>query len=382
MKKILFRKLLHDYIKFFSIALFCTSIVIWVFQAVNYLDIMIEDGRGYWVYIKFSLLNFPKIVSKLYPFVLFFSIFYVTVNYELNNELIIYWNFGVHKIQIVNFIFKFSIILFLIQIILTSIIVPKSQDLARSFLRTSTVNFFDNFIKPQKFNDTIKGVTIYTDKKDQNGNLKNLYIKKELKDDQFQITYAKKGEFKLIGNIPILVLYNGATITSKDGEVTNISFSKSDFSLSNIETNTTTYKKTQELSSFKLIQCIEGFYKHKKSDFDLKSKYIENCSLQNINNIFKEFYKRYFIPLYIPILSLIPLLLITSSKENIKYNRLRLYTFLLGLIIIIFSETTIRLISNVTIQNIGLIITPLIILFIFYFYLFYNFKPKLKKIIL
>ena len=382
MKKILFRKLLYDYLKFFSIALFCTSIVIWVFQAVNYLDIMIEDGRGYWVYIKFSLLNFPKIVSKLYPFVLFFSIFYVTVKYELNNELIIYWNFGVHKIQIVNFILKFSIILFLIQVILTSIIVPKSQDLARSFLRTSSINFFENFIKPQRFNDTIKGVTIYTDKKDQNGNLKNLYIKKELENDQFQITYAKKGEFKLIGNIPILVLYNGATITSKDGEVTNISFSKSDFSLSNIETNTTTYKKTQELSSFKLIQCIEGFYKHKKTEFDLKNKFIENCSLQNIDNIFKEFYKRYFIPLYIPILSLIPFLLITSSKENIKYNRLRLYTFLLGLIIIIFSETTIRLISNVTIQNIGLIITPLIILFIFYFYLFYNFKPKLKKIIL
>ena len=382
MKKILFRKLLYDYIKFFSVALFCTSIVIWVFQAVNYLDIMIEDGRGYWVYIKFSLLNFPKIVSKLYPFVLFFSIFYVTVNYELNNELIIYWNFGIHKIQIINLILKYSIILFLIQVILTSIIVPKSQDLARSFLRTSSVNFFDNFIKPQKFNDTIKGVTIYTDKKDENGNLKNLYIKKELKDNQFQITYAKEGEFKLIRNIPILVLYNGATITSKDGEVTNISFSKSDFSLSNIETNTTTYKKTQELSSIKLIKCIEGFYKHKKTEFDLKNKYIENCSLQNIDNIFKEFYKRYFIPLYIPILSLIPFLLITSSKENIKYNRLRLFTFLIGLIIVIFSETTIRLITNVTVQNIGLIITPFIILFIFYFYLFFNFKPKLKNITL
>ena len=382
MKKILFRKLLYDYIKFFSVALFCTSIVIWVFQAVNYLDIMIEDGRGYWVYIKFSLLNFPKILSKLYPFVLFFSIFYVTVNYELNNELIIYWNFGIHKIQIINFILKFSIILFLIQVILTSIVVPKSQDLARSFLRTSTVNFFDNFIKPQKFNDTIKGVTIYTDKKDKNGNLKNLYIKKELKENQFQITYAKEGEFKLINSIPILVLYNGATITSKEGEITNISFSKSDFSLSNIETNTTTYKKTQELSSVKLIKCIEGFYRLKKTEFDLKNSNIENCSLRNIDNIFKEIYKRYFIPLYIPILSLIPFLLITSSKENIKYNRLRLYTFLLGLIIIIFSETTIRLITNVTIQNIGLIISPLIILFIFYFYLSYNFKPKLKNTIL
>ena len=259
MKKILFRKLLYDYIKFFSVALFCTSIVIWVFQAVNYLDIMIEDGRGYWVYIKFSLLNFPKIVSKLYPFVLFFSIFYVTVNYELNNELIIYWNFGIHKIQIINFLLKFSIILFLIQVILTSIIVPKSQDLARSFLRTSTVNFFDNFIKPQKFNDTIKGVTIYSDKKDKFGNLTNLYLKKEINSNEFQITYAKKGQFKQIGNSPILVLFEGATITSKNDEITNISFSKSDFSLANIETNTTTYKKTQEISSEKLFFCIKNF---------------------------------------------------------------------------------------------------------------------------
>ena len=171
MKKILFRKLLYDYIVFLFIALLSTTIVIWVFQAVNYLDIMIEDGRDYLVYINFSLLNFPKILSKIFPFILFFSIFYVTIKYELNNELMIFWNFGIHKIQIINFIFKVSILLTLIQIILTSIVVPKSQDMARSFLRSSSVNFFDNFIKPQRFNDTIKGVTIYSDKKDNEGNL-------------------------------------------------------------------------------------------------------------------------------------------------------------------------------------------------------------------
>ena len=165
MKKILFRKLLEDYLKFFILALISTGLVIWVFQAVNYLDIMIEDGRDYLVYINFSLLNFPKIISKIYPFVLFFSLFYITTKYELKNELIIFWNFGIHKMQIINFIFKISIVFLLVQIFLSSILVPKSQDLARSFLRTSTVNFFDNFIKPRKFIDTIKGVTIYTDKR-------------------------------------------------------------------------------------------------------------------------------------------------------------------------------------------------------------------------
>ena len=107
MKKILFRKLLLDYMSFFLIALISTTIIIWVFQAVNFLDIMIEDGRNYMVYLSYTLLNFPKIFSRLLPFILFFSLYYVTTKYENKNEYIIFWNFGINKIQIINFIFKF-----------------------------------------------------------------------------------------------------------------------------------------------------------------------------------------------------------------------------------------------------------------------------------
>ena len=378
MIKILFKKLLLDYLRFLSLALISTSIVIWVFQAVNYLDIMIEDGRDYIVYINFSLLNFPKIFSKILPFILFFSIFYVTTKYELNNELMMFWNFGVNKIQVINFMLIISMLFIIFQIIFTSLLVPKSQDLARSFLRTSNINFLDNLIKPKKFNDTIKGVTIYTEKKDKDGNLENLYLKKEIDENNFQITYAKKGVFKENGNMPILVLYEGATITSKNNEITNISFSKSDFSLANMETNTTTYKKTQEISSFKLIKCINNHIQYKKKDFELKSKNIENCSNRNINNIYKEIYKRFVIPFYLPILTLIPFLIIIISKESPKYHKLRLLTFLIGLIIIIFSETTIRFITEKIILNLSLLITPIILLLIVYLYFFFKFKTKLN----
>ena len=378
MKKILFRKLLFDYLSFFFIALFSTAIVIWVFQAVNFLDIMIEDGRDYLVYINFSLLNFPKIISKIFPFILFFSVFYVTTKIELNNELMIFWNFGIHKIQIINFFLKISIFLMFVQIIFTSFVVPISQDHARSLIRTSKVNFFGNFVKPQKFNDTIKGVTIYADRKDQYGNLDNLYLKKEIENNQFQITYAKRGEFKEIGTSPILVLYDGATITLKNKELTNISFSKSDYSLKNFETNTTTYKKTQEISSSKLIKCINNFYKFNQEKFIKTTIEIENCNILNMNNILKEFYKRFIIPFYIPILTIIPFLLILISKENLKYQRLRFTTFLIGLTIIIFSETTIRFISQNTIQNISLIIIPIILQLFFYFFLIYKFNFRYK----
>ena len=324
MKKILFRKLLLDYMRFFLIALFSSSIVVWVFQAVNYLDIMIEDGRDYSVYINYSLLNFPKILNKLFPFVLFFSLFQITSKYENNNELIIFWTFGITKLELINFIFRFSIILMLIQIILSSIVVPASQDKARSFLRTSTVNFFGNFIKPQRFNDTIKNVTLYSESKDENDILYNLYLKKQIDQNNFQITYAKKGEFKEFNNIPVLVLYDGATITGKNDEITNFSFTKSDFPLNNFETNTTTYKKTKELTSLSLIKCVQFLYTNKKNT----NPKIENCSNKNLNNIYQELYKRFIIPFYIPLLTLLPLLLLLSSKENPNYLRLKFITFL------------------------------------------------------
>jgi lipopolysaccharide export system permease protein len=374
MKKILFRKLLIDYLSFFLIALLGSSIVVWVFQAVNYLDIMIEDGRDYTIYINYSLLNFPKILSKLFPFVLFFSIFHITSKFENNNELIILWNFGVTKIELINFIFRFSLILMIVQITLSSLIIPKSQDLARSFLRTSTVNFFGNFIKPQRFNDTIKNVTIYSEKKDNEGNLYNLYLKKQLDQNNFQLTYAKKGIFKEFNKMPILVLYDGATITSKNDKITNFSFSKSNFPINNFKSNTTTYKKTQELSSIQLFQCLIFLQIKKKT----KESKIENCSKKNLKNIYKELYKRFLIPFYIPLLVLIPFLLTLSSKENLNYSKLKTTTFFIGIVFIVLSETTIKLISAAYLKNIMICLIPF--LFLIFLYVIFikktNFKPS------
>ena len=379
MEKILFRKLLIDCLIFFLITLFSASIIIWVFQAVNFLDIMIEDGRDYLVYINYSLLNFPKVVSKVLPFVFFFSFFYVISRYELNNELIIFWNFGVNKLQLINFLFIFSIFLTLIQIILTGFIVPNAQDKARSFLRTSSVNFLESFIKQKKFNDTIKNVTIYSDGKDKEGNLLNLYLKKVENINNFQITYAKKGNFINKRNTQILVLYEGETINVVNDKITNFRFSKSDFNLKNLETNTTTYKKTQEVSSTKLINCYLRL--NNSSIFKVKKEnvIIENCVSANLNNVIKELYKRFVVPFYLPSLMLIILFLILKSKENINYFTYRVFIFLFGLLIIISSEMSLRFIKNNFIENIKIFIVPIMIIIFIYTVIYLNLNSIKEK---
>ena len=377
MKKILFRKLLLDCLKFFFISLLSATIIVWVFQAVNFLDIMIEDGRDHLVYIQYTLLNFPKTMNKIVPFALFFSFSYVLAKYELKNELLVFWTHGVKKIEIINFFLKFSLILVVFQILLTSILVPLSQELSRNYLKKSNVNFFDNIIKPRKFNDAIKNLTIYVESKSPEGDLINIYMKKGSFKD-FQITYAKKGKYNLINGVNFLTLYDGNTIYNTDNSISNFSFSKSDFNLSDLDTNTITDTKTQETSTLKLVYCIQN-YLEGKLNIDNHPAITLNCNLRNIDNVFKELYKRHIIPLYIPILIIISLIHLIYPKEKINYTKCRIYIFLIGLFLIIFSETTLRFVSDSLLFNINMTTIPIIIFLVLYLSILFNLNVKFQK---
>jgi len=368
MKKILFRKILIDCFNFFLVTLISTSVIIWVFQAVNYLDIMIEDGRSFFVYTYYTLLNLPKIISKILPFAIFFSFFFILNRYELKNELLIFWTLGINKVEFVKFFFAISFLIVFLQIILTSLIVPMSQNYARTLIKTSNIDFFESFIKPKRFNDTINNLTIYADEKDKDGILKNLYLKKSTSTNNFQITYAKKGIFENRNGNNVLVLFDGETINVENKNIINFNFSKSDFGLNNFQTNTTTQFKIQEINTLDLFKCINHMSKEKKEFL------YENCSKKNLDNIFVEIFKRLLIPFYIPVLILISLFLIINSKENVNYTKLKIFIFLMGIIAIILSETSLRFVEDNIVENLKIIFLPFIFFLIFYSYLYIKFS--------
>ena len=379
MKKIIFRKFTYDYFAFFLIALLSTSVIIWVFQAVNYLDIVVEDGRDYSIYFGYSLLTLPKIMSKIYPFAVFLSFYYLILRYEVDNELIIFWNFGVNKITLIHFFIKISFFLYISQIILSSVITPKTQDLARSLLRNSNINFFDDFIKAKKFNDLIKDLTIYSENKDQNNNLENIYIKKKVSGG-FEVTFARNGEFRIINDSQYLVLFNGQNIRSNNNNLTNFSFSESSINLSDLETNVLKTIKVQENSTIDLIKCYENIKQGKKPIVSINESFrVQNCTQQNLFVIMKELYKRLIIPIYIPILVLMSSFLIISSKENINFLRYKIYIFFLGFVTIIISESSLRYVQLSYNENLFLILGPLILLISLYLFLLYNLKLRFKK---
>ena len=103
---------------------------------------------------------------------------------------------------------------------------------------------------------------------------------------------------------------------------------------------------------------------------------VENCRLDNIDNIIKELYKRIIIPLYIPVLILISLMLIFKSKENVNYPKYRILIFLIGFSTIVISEMTIRLIDENFFKNLKFFLIPIILVISLYSNYLMRFKNK------
>ncbi len=378
MKKLIFKKFAKDVFYFFLLVSISISLIVWVIQAVNFLDIVTEDGHGFKVYFLYTLLSLPKIFSKILPFVYFVSLFYMTLKYENDNELIIFWTIGIKKIEFVNVLLKFSIFYLLLQLLLTSYIVPYTLDKARSFIRTSNVDFFSSIVQEKKFIDTVKNLTIFVNNKDSEGNLKNIFLKEKIGDDKYQIIVAKNGKIKKDNEKNILVLFEGKIINNNDNITNSFKFSKTEVNLSKFSTKTTTHPKIQETSTYDVMTCIvrlKNFHNTVLSNYFKSQKKLENCRIENIAAPFQEIFKRFVSPFYLPVLSLISCLIIIKSKDDYKYGRYKFLLFLIGVIAIIVSEISIKYFSENFFQNIYLSFLPILFCLITYLY----FKIKLKK---
>ena len=65
MNKLIFRKLFLDILYFFLLSSMAITLIVWVIQGVNFLDIIAEQGHAIKIYLIYSLLNIPKIFSPI-----------------------------------------------------------------------------------------------------------------------------------------------------------------------------------------------------------------------------------------------------------------------------------------------------------------------------
>tara|TARA_B100001250_G_scaffold361740_1_gene339977 strand:- start:3217 stop:4347 length:1131 start_codon:yes stop_codon:yes gene_type:complete len=370
MKKLIFRKFLADAFLGFLLLLTSLSIIVWVVQAVNYLDFVSEDGHGFKVYFLYTLLNFPKIFSKLFLVSLFISLFYIIIKYDDSNELSIYWSLGISKFQFINKIVIFSFILVFIQLSIASYVSPKTQSIGKSFIRMSNIDFFPSLIKEKKFIDTLSNLTIYVDEQSNDKKkFKNILIKDQAKDDKgFQIIIANEGKIVTKNKKNYLILQNGEIFsTSNQKDFSSFKFENFEFNLSKFSAKTTVIPKIQENKSSNIFKCYLNNNNYKKK-FYINEKELR-CHEGSSKDIVQEIFKRFALPFYIPVICLIACMLFMNNKFSKFYIIFRGIIFIFGFVVIFFSEIMIKYSGINNIQDLIIFMSPILLFLIIYLFM-------------
>ena len=156
-------------------------------------DLIVDDGHAVSVYLGYSLLNISKILTKFIPLSFLLAVFLTILKFEDESEFMILWTAGLNKIRVVNFFLNVSFLVTVIQIVLASFVNPEVLNYSRSLIRSSNLDFISSMIKTNQFNDTVEGLTIYVEEKDETDDGKKATASKQ-KQVRIRIRTRKKGK--------------------------------------------------------------------------------------------------------------------------------------------------------------------------------------------
>ena len=302
--------------KHFFIVLFALSAVVWAVQSVNFLDLIVEDGHSVGLYLAYSSLNIVKILTKFIPLSFLISLMITIEKFDNENELIALWTAGLSKIKVINFFFKVSLLVTILQLFLACILNPILLNYSRSLIKASDINFVSSTIKTNQFNDTVEGLTIFVEEKNKNGDFKNIFIRDESKifksldnsKNTSDLTiFAKKA--KLVdGNESILILEDGTIQSQNDeGKIQSVDFKRTRLGLSGMRAKSIIQAKVQETSSMTLVKCML----HNSNKEELL-----NCPSEEKIEVLAEINRRFGMPLYVPFVALLCSFLLINREEN------------------------------------------------------------------
>jgi len=367
MKKTIYKYIFSEFRRYFATTLFALAAIVWTVQAVNYLDLVTEDGHAFKIYFFYSTLTLSKVLTKLIPFSFLFATILTVIKLEKDNELIVLWTSGLNKIHIVNHLVRISVLVMCLQLILTLVINPKLLNLSRNVIKNSSLEFVSSMFKEKQFNDTVEGLTIFIDKKNKNNSYSNIFIRDEstvlskfgnsstIIAQSGYVSEDKKSLILLNGNIQKL---------NKSGNVNVVNFQKTIVNISGIITKSISEPKIQETSTLSMAKCIQ------------RINSVRNCALTKRSKMdFKiEINKRLGMPFFIPLLALISSFLLSSRRDKKTYPYNKYICFLGGFSVLIFAEIMVRY-SGISLNHTALYyFIPIALIPLFYLTLIKKFK--------
>lgn len=219
----LHRYLFSQYFQVTALVLLCLVTVVWINQAINLLELVVNKGAPIIDFLILSILAFPLWLLEALPIALFIAILWVISKIQSDRELVVMQAVGVNDRQFALAPVSLAVLFTLFQIFNSVYLLPASfgEFKQRQIdLRNAIPSIL---LQDRVFVDLAPELTIYIDERLSKNTVRNVFIQ-DARDEAKVITLtASHGVFDLENGRPVLILENGERSELSDGQTASAS---------------------------------------------------------------------------------------------------------------------------------------------------------------
>lgn len=203
-----------------------TTLIVWMTQTLQRVEIIVEYGQGLGVFAYLSILIIPSLLAIIIPFTLFGAAVFALYRMQTDSEIAVMFAAGVSRMRIAAPILLITFLGSLATLYVNVDMMPRSYRVLKQAVADIRADFASSFIRSGEFTTVGDGLTIYVDEVRPGNQFVGLLIN-DYRDMDSPDTYmAQRAILRDTENGPVLYLRNGniQRVADYTGDVSFIRF--------------------------------------------------------------------------------------------------------------------------------------------------------------
>jgi lipopolysaccharide export system permease protein len=254
-------------------------------QGLNLLDLIVEQRQTALVFLRVIMLGLPQLFALILPIAVFVAALVALNRLHTEQEIVVCFASGMSRWRVIAPAVRLAAIAALLTLAVNLFVQPWAQREVRETLFTVRNDLAATLVREGEFNKAAPGLTVYAQRVDQDGQMKNVFIQRRKANGDSETITAKEAVIARRAEGPALILRDGSSQEfSPKGVLNALTFKEQTFDLA-------PYVKTDE----RLFYKIGDRYMHELVFPDLRHDFERN----NRSKMLAEAHFRLSGPLYV-----------------------------------------------------------------------------------
>ena len=231
------------------VVVFSFTGVIWLTQSLRFIDLIINKGLSFGLFLYMTALLLPSLLSVILPIALFASVLYVYHQLVVDREIVVLKATGLSNAGLAAPAIGIAGVVMLLCYAVNLYLMPLGFHEFKNIQSQVRNSFASLLLREGVFNTPVDGLTIYVRERGNDGELRGILVHEARASSEPSTLMAESGKLVNTDDGPRLVLLNGnrQEIQARNGELSLLYFERYAFDFGDVTgLDATRFKEAKE----------------------------------------------------------------------------------------------------------------------------------------